>query len=121
MKQHITVDQLIQIDSKIMKPYFDEWEIALAFDDVCTHGTKHPSYKVLMSKLSYHITIGKMIEILKPCHLSIDNDWDTMDEEIVDWWIVYLNDEVVKKFESKELCDALWEVVKYILEEEVGI
>jgi len=127
MKKNISVKQLMEVDSSIMKPYFDEWVVAMAFDDVCNHGLKHPDYKMLMGILSKHITIGKMIEIL-------DNKW-TKEEifisrlEDFQWSVCFgLENYGLEYYEEigdydficdkDELVDALWEAVKYILKED---
>ena len=99
MKQNITVEQLKQCSDFIIK----KMGLMLGYEKINSNA--------IWQAMAQDITIGKMIEILEEreeypqIHLSQDIDW-----------AVEIESNIVA-FVSKELCDALWEAVKFVLEE----
>lgn len=111
MKQHITVEQLKELDNdkakmgKLINPLLEEM-------DFLPLGEK---YEYFADK----ITIGKIIEILDSAliekHVLINKPLKQNGK-----WLVNLVSEDIdhancKKFYSYELCDALWDAVKETL------
>jgi len=91
MKQHITMNQLEEL-LKI-----------------------HPDLK----QRHWDMTVGKIIEILKAEHeITINSEVPTSTVEIITIKEVYFGDNPkTKVFEEIELIDALFEALKYILNE----
>lgn len=72
--------------------------------------------------INQEFTIGKMIEILQDSSLgfNIKKDFDSISERFEGWEVYFYKetavDTVVESCINKdELCDALWEAVKYLL------
>ena len=99
MKQHITYEQIQEIDAKIVFDLFGFHRDAnTECDSIIKENRIHPS-----------VTIGKMIEILNNegnlIIIKIENEWTAS-------LVTYLNS---FDYDSDELCDALWEAVKEVL------
>ena len=94
MKQHITEKQFLGLSSKGMDKYRDTFLTG----------------KVPIDKMMY-VNIGQMIEFLDENTITTYSIY----RRIVDWKIVY-KDMDFGKIMGGELCDALWEAVKEILE-----
>ena len=90
MKQHIMVEQLREVKpTKLLKIL----KYGLAGDD----------------RWAESINIGKMIEVLS----------NYKQIEIIQGkvgWIMFMDNSL--KISGDELCDALWEAIKYVIEEE---
>ena len=96
MKQHITIDQWREL-SKEQQNYLIEWYIKREHDDLSTI----PFF-----------TIGEMIEFLKDktgeCNI---HSWTMVDSQEKNIWTITSHCQ-----KAEELCDALWEVIKRVLE-----
>ena len=92
MKQHITVEQLNEVD-------FDIFEKIRALTDVTT-GIK--------SDMSEKMNIGKMIEILDAENYVVNVN---SSEHTVSVGSIKQG----KTFNNEQLCDSLWQAVKHIL------
>ena len=93
MKQHITKKQWDELSKEEYKKFRPSINIT----------------EVSMKKWFYeYITIGKMIEFLGDDFIEISNS-------AVHGWIIKVNPWWNKKHIEKELCDALFEAVKYKL------
>lgn len=101
MKQHITSEQLKEVDtSKLIKCFSKRVENAYAYA-IDKYGEESAQYA-----LQERVTIGKMIEILS----------NIKQIEILQaskWWVMFADKSI--KCSGNELCDALWEAVKEIL------
>lgn len=109
MKQHITVEQLFELDKySIYK---------LIVYNLNLFMTSDPDYKWY----SEQITIGKMIEILcdsEFCFPSIGLTESSKVSELIVVGVTCLSGSKKyrgKTIEGNELCDALWNTVKLIL------
>jgi len=106
MKQHITEKQFQSLSKKAMGKLAD-WAV------------KH-----VRDELPRQLNIGQMIEFLDS-RKSISN-WHPLDRCYEDkktkgWHVVMGTSKLYKEgatYESKELCDALWDAVRYTLEAE---
>lgn len=114
MKQRITNDQIYELDGESIRK-LEFW--CFEHDYFLTHNvpgqparfTKTDTYESF-SMLPMELSIGQMIEFLdKHDHMtiSIKRCWDSK-RSVADW--KYINTR------SDELCDALWEAVKQVLE-----
>lgn len=106
MKQHITVEQVKELRQEVIAKIGESLYSAMYFYSKLEH---EPRWDFAANLL----TIGKMIEILdvKSNYVSMQTVLDNAD---TDCWIVEFND---FEWQRKELCDALWEAVKYVLAE----
>jgi len=109
MKQHITIEQLKQIDWEKFNAKFQYSvkEIEELYKDITM--TK----EIEMDIIAHHFNIGKLIQILGGIIGLIE----------IDDFNCYITLEMVGyKFVSIEpnLIDALWEAVKYILKEKTN-
>ena len=101
MKQHITEEQLGELSEKGMEKWFDFlWNTVLKKDTF--RGTTN-------SEIIELTTIGQMIEFLDENEI-----WFQKDEKSWDVWVQYQG-----AYTKKELCDALWEAVKEVLNDKV--
>jgi nitroimidazol reductase NimA-like FMN-containing flavoprotein (pyridoxamine 5'-phosphate oxidase superfamily) len=116
MKQHISVEQFKSTDERIIEKivkdiYEDTENETLYFSErhITFLDSENKSYfRVLIKNITELIDIGKMIEILKKHY---KDEWTNV--------IFYatMHGDVYER-ENNELCDALWEAVKYVLEVE---
>jgi hypothetical protein len=123
MKQHITVNQMKEVKYKELAKYMS-LHFTHLLEAVCYYGADRPLGRDKLSEMSRMITIGKMIEIIDKKtehHFIIDacllkgNNYKNLGEGYgVSLRGKYHN----KNFNYKELCDALWEAVKYLLNNE---
>jgi hypothetical protein len=118
MKQHITVEQLFEVDDYKLAKMMDEKFQNAVRDIHCNPYMTDKEKENLLEILSEQVTIGKMIEILEP-NISI---YPVLTEEEgktrVIWWEVrYYVKNDLKEFRKVELYDALWEAVKEVLKE----
>lgn len=96
MNQHITVEQLNELSLKSL------WKFGQWFGMPTKESTI--GHKVEIAELT---TIGKMIEFFDgKCNLKLDQD--------LKYWTVKTSDG--RFFQHFELCDALWEACKQVLE-----
>ncbi|MFW5890759.1 MAG: hypothetical protein ACOCUI_00915 [bacterium] len=102
MKQYITVEKLSKLSHKELEKATeifgsnDDWECDYLF----------------LCRLAKKITIGKMIEILQN-----DKRQLRMNQSLEGYWRVELDYINGHSFYQKELCDALWEAIKYMFRE----
>lgn len=96
MKQHITIEQLKELSEKGRKK-LNSWITGIEFD---SRILKHSSLQLL--------SIGQMIEFLKEGNYKkeLHNGFEKYIELARD----------IKEVPEVELCDALWETIKQILE-----
>lgn len=99
MKQHITVEQLNELSGKTQKTW---WGFIIGDQNY------HNGSEMTIAKKS---TIGMMIEFLEERGYGIMIDKMRKNKK----WIVDI-DKPMKYIEGKELCDALWEAIKEVLE-----
>lgn len=125
MKQHITVVQLKELDkNQFMKLYKKVRTTTHAsLRQVSNiYNRLHKGEGFGPNKLISEINIGVMVDLLWHYHINMCHDYDTHLDMPTDWWVVtvYLPDEMdnedYEEFISSELADALWEAVKYLLE-----
>ena len=102
MKQHITLEELREVDSSLIA----EKLVKTGFVKV------EDNEWIKSDKAAKQLNIGKMIEILRSKSHSIMIETDS--DLGVEWWNV-VDYDTGKFLQSKELCDALWEAVKYVL------
>ncbi len=133
MKQHITVEQLNEynkdcwtgqqikkvFETKSLDEYLHQRESEWLMSNRMVNWDRWDQIAGdWEEKTSKVITIGKLIEVLhnsnNKCYISIDyilrSEWAGESD-----WHVNTYDKI---FIKEELCDALWEAVKYVLEEE---
>ena len=111
MKQHITLEQLNEfyineLAEKINDDYFSE------LVDSFMKAENARRENLLIEKLIGYFDIGKMIEIIErkdKRYIQLSRDYKTDYEVSIR--------RIGKRFTAKELVDALWEAVKYVLEE----
>lgn len=110
MKQHITTDQFLELES-ILNPDLEEpnkfWRYKLEDYgiDVDNCGDEF---------IAEEFTIGKMIQILSRKHYFACGKY--MNNSCEDLYGVIITEEKIFD-EHEELCDALWEAIKYFLKE----
>jgi len=128
MKQHINYTDFKSVDDDTFEEMAKLW-FREEYKDLDCFADKSKGYwlrqrekdKNFMHEFTKYFTIGKMIEILDSelDDLEIIRDYqrDLEQNKYKCFWI-----EIIKKgedhkesFEEKELCDALWEAVKEIL------
>jgi hypothetical protein len=102
MKQHITGAQFKELSIKARKELMEFWDKHYQQEEECIEIYHYP-----------HMSIGMMIEFLGSEIKDIDPYPRTFSRDKINHWIVYLER---KSYEADELCDALWEAVKEILE-----
>ena len=105
MEQHISLEQLKEIDSSL-----------IASKLIKTGLIKHNNSELIRTKkFAKKFTVGKMIEILKS-KLGYENDVRIVFDSEVDRWEVSYNlmhiEEPYKVSVNRELCDALWDMIK---------
>jgi hypothetical protein len=106
MKQHITVEQLFELqDYKLAEVMDEEFQNAVRNLN-CNPYMSDTEKDNLIEVLAEQVTIGKMIEIL------YNHTCDIVIESAGCNWYVDINTGIYK---SRELCDALWEAVKEVL------
>jgi hypothetical protein len=119
MKQHITIEQFNELSDKgkqSLRKYVLK-ELAEPIKDARTTGPFAGAiYHLEVPAEDYILSIGQMIEFLNTTHTVQIQQW--MDE--FKDWRVGLDWSSAEHFyyivEKPELCDALWEAVKEILE-----
>ena len=112
MKQHITVDQLNELSEKGKEKYhlygMKIFNYPGRVQQVVWHDIKKVPYPLL--------SIGQMIEFLDgvdSCNeVSISNNGGKYSDNNYQWSLYDCSDAYIKQ----ELCDALWEAVKEVLE-----
>lgn len=113
MKQHITVSQLNQLNKK-GKKRLDEWFCRQPYTYTLTSIQKvgETGFKNNSPLLS----IGQMIEFLDENGFYIDNFMEQFISKDKKYWeITYLWLDRAHVVSKTELCDALWEAVKEVL------
>jgi hypothetical protein len=123
MKQHITVEQLFELQDYTLAEVMDE-EFQNAVRDInCNPYMSDTEKDNLIEVLAEQVTIGKMIEILSSKYDVVDYSDNrefgmgytvsciTFDS--YDWC-----DDEHREYIANELCDALWEAVKEVLKGE---
>ena len=118
MKQFIDVEQLKSVSDeikiKLFRLYYEDTkdcEIKVTDSHLVCDRTWRTTYR----NLAEGITIGKMMEIIMPYYPTIcfTEKWVSL--------LIYSNkgknyNNIEEMFDSVELCNALWEAVKYILD-----
>lgn len=121
MKQHITIEQLNELTDKGRERLREWWKPKtlgeLFYDPEHGYVAWNPSTPMKMRIAEVEplpiLSIGQMIEFLGQKTIEIDayeQRWDS-------WAVgVWERDGMSIRHESSELCDALWEAVKEVLE-----
>ncbi len=119
MKQHITVEQLNELSSKVKKKYEKLFRVSGIIEYADIHGTQHLNKYTRPKKgIVYLVSIGQMIEVLaqkdyfvgiEKGRCSASDDDCGMEHE---YWFIN-NDPIYKE----ELVDCLWEAIKVVLKE----
>ena len=133
MKQHVTVEQMNEVSAAqylrlVSNPQANDLLDVITYQE---KGTMDRQSNVF--HMSTFCTIGKIIEFTKN-HLKGNCALRIVYEGVIDadypgkmmWFVSIVEYEVVEdyvrehciNFQEDELCDALWQAVKYILEEE---
>lgn len=102
MKQHITIEQLNELSEKGKEKeqiYRENWYKTVYKGDQVNRWSQHMFWN-----------IGQMIEFLEHNHLD-------QIEHVVHWTGNICEWRVNKKEKKEEICDALWEAVKEVLNE----
>ncbi len=122
MKQHITVEQLDELSDKAFRR-LNKWVFKGVFsdaNDLKIKGKKGRYYAVTTED-GYFLSIGQMIEFLGENVYQILYEHPTKEEKKLmkgifgrewEWTVITYSRTHLKK----ELCDALWEACKEILE-----
>lgn len=110
MKQYITIEQIRELNvEQIGKlSHFINSKIAIT-DDIKSKDSI--LNKGIIATISCQCNIGKMIEILGDRFDGLERCWEG-------YWVHLYDSGEKERFEGKELCDALWEAIKYVLREE---
>jgi len=110
MKQHITVEQLKEIDATKLDRWMKSVKYTQYMKDI--YNSNNKTYLITMYGLAAKkVTIGKMIEILRANKIiKTSTEFEVSNET----W--YLIESGGNTFEGQGLCDALFEALKYILE-----
>lgn len=122
MKKHITIEQLQEIDfKKAAKTIFDD-EVSRQYY-ILGIGSKGEVGFSDLTSIATTYNIGKMIEILENKYPSYKIGYGTRIKTREKQHRVTTVEkdechESHKSYEAKELCDALWKAVKYVLREE---
>lgn len=104
MKQHIDIEQLKQIPKDKVKLLFNDYEEQIQ-NLTLFGGIVEEEW---LQHFSEQLNIGKMIEILgKPICITTNSNKDSIYAVWID-----IHD---KRFDSLELCNCLYEAVKFIL------
>jgi len=109
MKQHITVEQFLELTSKQKKnyrKYFKPQSKIIETDMGGNLTIRSISIRGIHLPL---ISISQMIEFLDEKHFQ---NWSYIIKRYIDKWEVKIND---NEFINDELCDALWEAIKELL------
>ncbi|MFT9498048.1 hypothetical protein [Anaerosolibacter sp.] len=112
MKQHISNEQL-----KVLS-WEEQKKIATIFGQFgnCSRNDANGDEYLILPMLAEKITIGKMIEVITKDNITVDIKTTTLDTEDGKKAFILLNNIFnVKSYSSEELCDALWEAVKEIV------
>lgn len=108
MKQHITIDQINELSSDKRSGIYKFW--ATIPDDERMLTRTHPADGSLPL-----LSIGQMIDLLHTNHERVDiHDSSPTDSSLRDWLVVARSGQ----YNDRELCDALWEATKEVLERE---
>ena len=99
MKQHISVEQLNELSDK-GKEKLRKWVLEKRY-----YSTLNP----IRNKELPLLSIGQMIEFLD----YRVKGWQYTNDPLGKYWTIWSSTD--KKFESKELADALWEACKKVL------
>jgi hypothetical protein len=128
MKQHITIDQLNELSDKGKERLREWWrpvagdcvyEISFDMVDFTTEDCEGmwPQLSIILSDKQRHLpllSIGQMIEFLVGTYgKRVDMDQVKDCSRDTSEWIVEAKH---MSYHAEELCDALWESVKEILE-----
>lgn len=126
MKQHITLKQLYEVNDSqrsVLRKWMIEREYPLTFSE----RSDNPNF-LWSGTVSYEgwplLSIGQMIEFLDEERTEErKNYWGVAKIDEEDIWYIGEDgvDELSRasldgKFESRDLCDALWEALKEVLE-----
>jgi len=115
MKQHITVEQMKEIEDKTLAKYMP-LEFTHSLEAVCYYGAESATGIIGLNKMAEMITIGKMIEILKSKGVNwFEVGYPEIKETREKKVFIKITKDLY--FWGDNLCDALWEAVKYVLEE----
>ena len=115
MKKTITIEQLEELSEK-GKERLREWiesKLSPPISGSAYIGPLSSPYQT-----SYFMTIGQMIEFLEDNTEDGGYIDDYFDHNIIDGKTGYSSNVAIGWHTKKELCDALWEAVKEILEED---
>lgn len=128
MKQHITTEQLWELSKWSVLEQEKTWDEIVEFNtlmgyewNLTPEENEHYTFNKCCEDSARWTTIGKMIEL-------IEQHIDTMEPDDGGWTIgIIINskfnakhggyDVSIKNIKAIELCDALWEAVKYVLKE----
>jgi hypothetical protein len=122
MKKHITVNQMKEISDKELAKYMD-LHFTHLLEAVCYYGADRPLGRDKLSEMSRMITIGKMIEIIKDngydfIEMYAQNIEEESDVKHKEYIAISSGELYPAEFFEETICDALWEAVKYVLEED---
>ena len=114
MKQHLSVEQMQKIDSNTLSQLLNSKEFDRGLETLCFITESDDDRPQLLYEMSLIMTIGKMIEILKNKGITDIGIKLNTDKNNISLW----NDNgMLKRFFSKELADALFEALVYVLKE----
>jgi hypothetical protein len=126
MKQHIEINQLAELSEKGFDALiaFCIKKIYISREVMFEIAKEHPFKKEFKTTVIRDIggrlmlNIGQMIELLKEHSDDVTTYGNIQGQSGVDLWTrgKDLESEKTDNFESTELCDALWEATKTILE-----
>lgn len=108
MKQHISANQLKQLDFK------EQMKIATLFGEYgnCSRNDSKGDEYFNLGLLSERITIGRMIEVLALDNIVVNIKATLMDtKDELQGFVLLDNTFYHKDFSAKELCDALWNAI----------
>ena len=111
MKQHITTKQLMEVHQDIMMEAINSDKFNELLEQVSQSNVGMRN--LYLQALAKEVTIGKMIEILHDSGECIDM-FNGNENGRFDGYCVWIG--TLGETRKEELCDALWEAVKYVLE-----
>ncbi len=123
MKRRITVEQLQELTEEQQQRLREWWKpqlydvfIEILIDDEIIEGSiERETYEPSKEALPL-LDIGQMIELLEEKKMVTESLDIKAPKGLINIYSVwYGNGDFPKKYESKELCDALWQAVKQVL------
>ncbi len=113
MKQHITIEQMLELKPSKLEKIINVNPVTL---DRIIEQKDVPYWRNSLNDLAWGVSIGKMIELLKKNNQEIRINIDTKKEQAFSVFVRSheLNEDYETEYKGSELCDILWLIVKSV-------